>query len=140
MRVLGAEEFLGDRYHLLLRNCNHFVERLIEELVDESLEENQGLNLSLSSFLYGNNSSENGVASKSRCPSWINRLARVAVVTNRFAPCLLPVVIRQEANIVPAPGQFSTIDRNNNEEEDDVFEGDEAIERAVLIAPGNQRM
>jgi len=139
VRVLGAEEFLGDRYHLLLRNCNHFVERLIEELVDESLEENQGLNLSLSSILHGNNSSENGVASKSRFPSWINRLARVAVVTNRFAPCLLPVAIRQIAN-VPAPGQFSTIDGNNNDEDDDVFEGGEAIERAVLIAPGNQRM
>ena len=47
MRVLGAEEFLGDRYHLLLRNCNHFVERLIEELVDESLEENQGLSIAI---------------------------------------------------------------------------------------------
>ena len=57
--------------------------------MDESLEENQGLNLSLSSILHGNNSSENGVASKSRCPSWINRLARVAMVTHRFATVLV---------------------------------------------------
>ena len=41
VQVLGAEEFLGTRYDLR-RNCNHFVERLIEELVDESLEENRG--------------------------------------------------------------------------------------------------
>ena len=61
------------------------------------------------------------------------------LLANRFAPCLLPVAIRQIAN-VPAPGQFSTIDGNNNDEDDDVFEGGEAIERAVLIAPGNQRM
>ena len=38
------------------------------------------------------------------------------------------MAIRQIAN-VPAPGQFSTIDGNNNDEDDDVFEGGEAIER-----------
>ena len=42
------------------------------------------------------------------------------------------MAIRQIAN-VPAPGQFSTIDGNNNDEDDDVFEGGEAIERAVLV-------
>lgn len=144
VQVLGAEEFLGTRYDLLRRNCNHFVERLIEELVDESLEENRGVSLSLSSLLYGGESSSSIHGEKSKCPSWINRLARVALVTNRFAPCLLPVTIRQIAN-VPAPGQFSTMNNNtrvdeDEDDDDDIFENGEAIERAVLIAPGNQRM
>lgn len=152
VRELGAEEFLGNRYHLLLRNCNHFVERLIEELVDDSLEENRGINFSgsLSNLLYGGGgSSGDQKSATTRCPSWINRLARVAVVTNRFAPCVLPMAIRQIAN-VPVPGQFSN-DRNSfagdnygddddEEEDNEPFENGEALERAVLIAPGNQRM
>jgi len=123
---------------------------LIEELVDESLEENRGINFggSLSNLLYGGGGrSGDDKSATTRCPSWINRLARVAVVTNRFAPCVLPMAIRQIAN-VPVPGQFSNDsagvnygDNEEKEEEDNErFENGEALERAVLIAPGNQRM
>jgi len=147
VRELGAEEFLGNRYHLLLRNCNHFVERLIEELVEESLEENRGINFSgsLSNLLYGGGGrSGDEKSATTRCPSWINRLARIALLTNRFAPCVLPMAIRQIAN-VPVPGQFSNDidsygDEEEEEEDNEPFENGEALERAVLIAPGNQRM
>jgi hypothetical protein len=57
------------------------------------------------------------------------------------------MAIRQIAN-VPVPGQFSNDsagvnygDNEEDEEEDNErFENGEALERAVLIAPGNQRM
>jgi hypothetical protein len=57
------------------------------------------------------------------------------------------MAIRQIAN-VPVPGQFSNDsaggnygDNEDDEEEDnEPFENGEALERAVLIAPGNQRM
>jgi hypothetical protein len=75
-----SREYLGDRYHLLYRNCNHFCEDLCAQLTGR------------------------------RPPSWvrrcarvaaepqrsrqptaqINRLAHVARFLNTFTPCILP--------------------------------------------------
>ena len=51
------DDFHGNTYHLLERNCNHFVEALCFELTGKMP------------------------------PGWINRLARTAVVANSCAPC-----------------------------------------------------
>jgi len=55
-RKLG-ETYRGDMYHLLLRNCNHFSNDMTQELTG-----------------------------KSRVPSWVNRLAKIAYCCR----CLLP--------------------------------------------------
>ena len=60
-------------YHLLERNCNHFVEALCFELTGKMP------------------------------PGWINRLARTAVVANSCAPCILPVSIRAVADTPSVP-------------------------------------
>lgn len=55
-----SREYLGDRYHLLYRNCNHFTSELAERLT--------------------------GSAS----PGWVNRLAALARLLNTVTPCILP--------------------------------------------------
>ena len=117
VRRLGTESFRGNRYHLLLRNCNHFVEALVDELVVRS--------------------DRDGMESVG-CPGWINRAARFAVVTNQFAPCVLPMSIRAVAN-APLPGQFNSVEDDLDLDDDD-YGGDGGNVNAVLIAPGSQRM
>ena len=67
------DDFHGNTYHLLERNCNHFVEALCFELTGKMP------------------------------PGWINRLARTAVVANSCAPCILPVSIRAVADTPSVP-------------------------------------
>ena len=64
-----SREYLGNRYHLLYRNCNHFCEELCEQLTGR------------------------------RPPSWVNRLASVARVLNTFTPCILPSSVRALARV-----------------------------------------
>ena len=74
------DDFHGNTYHLLERNCNHFVEALCFELTGKMP------------------------------PGFINRLARTAVVANSCAPCILPVSIRAVADTpsVPPPPSAAT--------------------------------
>jgi hypothetical protein len=67
------DDFHGNTYHLLERNCNHFVEALCFELTGKMP------------------------------PGFINRLARTAVVANSCAPCILPVSIRAVADTPSVP-------------------------------------
>lgn len=61
-------KFHGNTYHLLERNCNVFVEQMCLDLT--------------------------GTVP----PSWVNRLARVAIAANQCAPCILPASVRMVAD------------------------------------------
>ncbi|QDZ18142.1 DUF862 domain-containing protein [Chloropicon primus] len=62
LQRLGSK-YTGSKYHLLLRNCNHFANEFVEKLTGKSI------------------------------PHWINRLAHIAVSINWLIPaCLLPDV------------------------------------------------
>lgn len=71
-----SREYLGDRYHLLYRNCNHFCDELINLLTGR------------------------------KPPNWVNRLAYMAKVVYTVAPCVLPVSIRTIAKqpVMPSLG------------------------------------
>jgi hypothetical protein len=91
----------GNTYHLLERNCNVFVEDLCLELTGKLP------------------------------PPWVNRLARIAVVANTCAPCILPASIRA---VAATP---SVAPPNLGAQDGDEREGDDA---PLLRFPGAATM
>ena len=60
---MTGEKYTGLKYHLLLRNCNHFADEFVSKLTGKNI------------------------------PPWINRLAHIAVSVHWIIPaCLLPDV------------------------------------------------
>ena len=103
-RVAELDRFYhGNTYHLLERNCNSFVEELCLELTGKMP------------------------------PPWVNRLARMAVVANSCAPCVLPASIRAVASTPSVPPPPSNGEANSADEADD----DEA---PLLNFPGQASM
>jgi hypothetical protein len=86
-------EFHGNTYHLLERNCNVFVETLCVELTGASP------------------------------PPWVNRLARIAVLANQCAPCILPTSVRVIAGTpsVPPLGGFHADESESDDDDADAL-------------------
>ena len=82
-------KFHGNTYHLLERNCNVFVEAMCAELTGQAP------------------------------PPWVNRLARIAVMANQCAPCILPASVRAVAATPSMAPLGGFVDESEDESEDD---------------------
>ena len=76
-----SREYLGDRYHLLYRNCNHFCEDLCAQLTGRRPP----------SWVRRSANAGSALPEAHAAAHWqINRLAHVARFLNTFTPCFLP--------------------------------------------------
>ena len=82
-------KFHGNMYHLLERNCNVFVDELCVELTGRSP------------------------------PPWVNRLARLAMLANQCAPCILPVSVRAVAATPSMAPLGGFVDESDDDSDDD---------------------
>jgi len=99
---MGETSYLGCAYHLLERNCNSFVEDLCVELTGR------------------------------KPPGYINRLARIAVVANQCAPCILPASVRAIAGPTVMPPGMGGGGESDEEEDDDDGGENAAGDRRLL--------